>query len=263
MSFTLDRKISPSSAARILDDIELWRYEKEHPKRDTEYTATGSVLHCLVLEPDNYEKNFFTPDILPINKNTGKEYGRDTKAFKSWLIDVEHLLDGRKLVMPEEYKLACDMRDALLSDNRIHDIIDIDNMQTELKVEWIDEETGQACIGYIDLLSIGNLIDIKATSDTKYSAVRKQCHNLGYFLKMATYQDAVFNLYGYIPKPFIVAVRSSKPHSVAIYEIDDETMKVGLQQFRKAITKYRHCVNSGVWRNQIDTETIGFYQSYF
>ncbi len=258
--FGIDRPLSASSAVKILEDIELWKYEKENPKPDTAATAFGSALHCLLLEPEKFEEKFYV-GIAPVNPNTKNEYKRASDAFKNWFAGVEAEVYPKKIIFREEYEqllIAQGMLkpriDKIFAAGRENGRI----LHTERKMTWKDAATGQPCIGYLDAEMDGIILDIKTTAEMNSRKLYYKCRD-GYFLQAGVYAEAVKQI-DKIEKPlvFLVFIRSCPPYSMKIVRVDNPTLEAGLIRFRQAIMKYRKCAEKGLFRNWDEVETTGY-----
>lgn len=87
---------------RLFDDV---RSGLTAPIFDKPAWQVGRIVHMRVLEPDRYALQCVSQG--PINERTGKEYGRDTNAFRDWQaanpdkIVVEPYIDMMCTRMPE------------------------------------------------------------------------------------------------------------------------------------------------------------------
>lgn len=239
--FGIDRPMSASSAVRILEDIELWKYEKENPKPDSKATATGSALHCLLLEPEKFDDNFIIATGAPVNPKTNEPFKRGSGKYDTWFETVKLQAGKKKLIFPEEYQELLIMQEAYkpLIDSLVK--IKGKTLHCERKVEWIDEETKHPCIGYIDAEIGGTVLDIKTTTDMSESSLYRKCQD-SYFIQAAVYAEALKQVDKIEqPRVILIFLRSKPPYSKFSVIVDSATLELGLKEFRKAIKKYREC----------------------
>lgn len=248
--FTPDRPMSPSSAKAILEDAELWKWKKENPQPETKATAFGSALHCMLLEPDLFEQNFYVPKTGPVNPKTNKCYGRTTQKYKEWLEIVEPLAGGKTLVMPEEYeelkiiqKKYKGVVDAIVSVGRKK--YPDAQIEHERPVNWTDSVTKQPCKGFIDTMCGNAIIDLKTTGDISDRALKSKI-NYEYHIQAAAYADAIRQIDGVEkPKVYFLFLYSKPPYIIRPYEVDDIILEKGLDEFRRAIKVYRKWAEAG------------------
>ena len=250
--FGVDRPMSASSAARILEDIELWKHEKENPKPDTKATAFGSALHCKLLEPEKFDEQFIIAHDAPVNPKTGEAYGRTSKMYQSWLAEMQLAAGKKKIILPEEavelelmekeYKPVIDNLVAAGKKNGLQ-------LKCERKVEWVDRETGQPCIGYMDAEIGGVVIDLKTTAEMGENKLHRKCQD-SYFMQGAVYAEAL-KVIDKVERPLVLFVflRSKPPYSIYTVTMTEKAMELGLKAFRKAIRKYRECAEKKSFKN--------------
>ncbi len=239
--FGIDRPMSASSAVRILEDIELWKYEKENPKPDTKATAFGSALHCLLLEPEKFDDNFIIATGAPINPRYGTPFKRGSKSYDEWFETVKLQAGKKKLIFPEEYQELLIMQKEYK--HLVDDLVNIKGykLNRERPIEWIDEETKQPCTGFIDTEIAGIILDLKTTADMSEDTLYKKCQK-SYFIQAAVYADALRQIDDcQHPIVFLVFLRSKAPYTMKIVEVEKETLELGLKEFRKAIRIYQDC----------------------
>ena len=247
VAFPIDRPMSPSSAMSILKDAELWKYNKENPQDETKAQAFGTALHCMLLEPESFDKKIYVAYNAPVNKSTKKPYGRDSQAYKNWLETVREVAGEKSIITAEEYK-------ELQIIQKMH-WVTVEQVcrlggkgkpiERERKVKWVDSITGQPCLGFIDAMCGNVIIDIKTTSLMDDDEIHKKIKN-GYFIQAGAYAEALKQIdKAEDPKVILLFIRSKAPYSLRIVEIDEDDLDRGLLEFRRAIKIYRSCVENG------------------
>jgi hypothetical protein len=76
--------IGASTAKLAHTSIRLYRdaLDGVFEREDKGHLAVGRIAHMAILEPDRFRQQVVTTG--PTNPKTGKEYGRDTNAWKDW-----------------------------------------------------------------------------------------------------------------------------------------------------------------------------------
>lgn len=188
-----------------------------HPE-PTEALLLGTWLHMAVLEP--------------------------------WEFDV---LPNQKLLAPERKRLALStaMRDAVLSHPIARRLFEADG-PVEHSIVWPDSETGLQCKCRRDKvcrLADGRTVipDLKSAISSRPEDFSKQCVNFGYARTADWYLTGHHELTGELAAYVFVVVSKSPPHEVAIYELDEEAVKLGARQNRIALNKLARCFQTGDW----------------
>ncbi len=256
--FSINRPMSASSAAMILNtDIEKWKFDKEHPKPDSKATAYGSALHCLLLEPENFNKKFEVDKTAPRNKSKAI-YGRTSQIFQNWLAEAQLRAGTKRVITDDEYKEVLVLQKAYKS--LIDELVKIPGrtLVCERPVQWEDEETGHPCTGFIDAMIGGVILDLKTTSDMTDYMLHKKCEN-SYFIQAAVYAEAVRKLDG-IENPLVMLIfmRSEPPYTIRKIIVDKNTLELGLREFRKAIRIYRECAEKQRFKISSEPTTWGY-----
>jgi len=218
-------------------------------KDQTRSMVLGSALHMACLEPDIF---YDTYRLLRSSENRmTSEYKQAKKDFGEEFV----------LVKPEIEKIEGMARN--LHKSAIYEYLDNDCCAKELSGFAIDPETGLMCRHRFDAIIDGIAIDLKTTTDARKPAFEKKILNFGYHIQAAFYADQHKWITGEEIKKFIfVAIETSAPYAVKIYELEQDSMEVGRKKYRQALNEYAECKASDTWPsydNQ-EIETIGIPQ---
>ena len=187
----------------------------------------GSLTHCAILEPEALERRYAATDL-------------DRRGTKAW-DEAERAAGGRELVKRAEWDAALGMRDAVHRHPVARTLLS--GAVTERTLVWQDEETGIMCRGRLDAMSpIGCPVDVKTAADGSPSSFARQAARLRYHWQADYYLCGCMQLG--LPAdafPFIV-VEPDLPYIVSVYELSENDLLAGRQQYRSAMLRFAKLV---------------------
>lgn len=221
-------------------DPAFYRWRRENPPADKPEWVIGRALHTLVLEPDEFAERHPVATV------------KDRRS-KAWTAFAAEHLDRDPLTINENEKAQA-MASAVLAHPIASDILSFGEAETTIR--WTDEASGIECKGRADHVRPGLFVDLKGTRGISPKDFAKSVSNYGYASQAAFYSDGLQAMTGE-PRAFgIIAVESSAPWRVRIYEPDDEAMAEGRALYRRLLRRLAECRESGIWSNEPDIESI-------
>lgn len=253
----------PPSAYDAIDAVNVSRlsligkslkHYKRAPKRITKALALGTTAHAAVLEPDRFAREF-----IPWAKRTKPGEEGKTKASprsgKEWLAFVASN-PGKTIVPLSDFEKAIAIRDEIHAEPRSHEAIQ--DVETEVALVWIDNETGILCKGRIDFLRrfngerirIGHdypigwrpsFGDVKTARDISPCKFFHEAAKLQYHSRLAWYADALRTLLDIEedPETLVLAVESGDIHDSIVYEMDEEDLQEGRENYQEWMMKLK------------------------
>lgn len=230
--------ISASKIKRALRSL-------EHMDTETEATAAmqlGTALHMAMLEPDRFAAEYVVAEL-----------DRRTKAGKE--AAAEHEAAGRTVLSQSTGDAINAMRESLLRAPASREFFDGSaKLSTEVSVFWRDEdvhpETAVDCKLRADAIvkGAGIILDLKTTQDASRDGFARSVANMHYHVQAAHYLSPTAYSDRY-PKRFLfVAVETSAPWSVGIYELDAGAMEVGFELRERGIRRIIDADAREQWR---------------
>lgn len=228
-----------------LDSIDLSPFifysrhrDPNRPKpREKSGQLEGSLAHCAVLEPKEFEKRYIV----------GKALNRNTKEWKEFV--AAH--PERTAIQPDQYEAAC--RQAL----SMRALPDVGGLlasgEAEVSAFWIDEETGAECRCRPDWVHpVGEdaviLFDLKTFSSASPSEFRRQVARKRYEVQAAFYSDGYAKASGKRVLGFIFgAVETEWPFAANAFMLDDDSLESGRQKYRANLSTYAYCMKTDKW----------------
>lgn len=217
--------------------------ENREKKEPTPAMVVGSLCHCLILEPETFDKYF----VMEIKVDKRTVQGRkDWKVFKS-------NLDGRMPVTIDQYNQASQMRDAMFSNNSIKKLLG--NGCSEEVVTWHREDNGIRCKAKLDYLRNGLVVDYKKTEDANPKTFMKSIANYGYHRQMAWYMEAAERHTGEKPRGAVLIVQEkSMPEAIGIYALDNAAIEQGEKECNHAYEEISERLKTGRWDAYINPD---------
>jgi hypothetical protein len=207
-----------------------YKHAVENAREDTDTFRRGRLVHTLVFEPRCLDREYVVWD-------GGARRGKAWTAFQALYAD-------RTIVTTEQMRDAQAMAEAVL---RVWK-----RKPTEVNecvMQWHDAATGLVCKGRLDALGDGWVTELKTTYDAASSAMSRSMGRYDYHCQLAHYRAGAIacGLADESVRARIIAVESSAPYDVAIYEVDDEALMAGAEEVARLLARVRECTDAGVW----------------
>lgn len=197
----------------------------------------GTLLHCAVLEPDEFDRRYVV----------GPAVNRNTKVWKEFVESNP----GRVSIQP-------DQRDAAFAQaGSVRALPDVAALlsrgHSEVSAYWTDPETGVACRCRPDWVHPVDdkrviLLDCKTYSDASKPEFSRQIARKGYARQDAFYSDGYAQAAGVEVIGFVfVAVETEWPYAAAAYMLDDESRGHGRAEYRRLVDLYAECDRTATW----------------
>ncbi|MFW1676414.1 PD-(D/E)XK nuclease-like domain-containing protein [Pontibacter sp. JAM-7] len=225
-----------SSALKLLLKSPLHYKHQYIDGNRTESTAAmlmGSLVHTMVLEPDELEH-----DYLIIDAST-----RTTKAYK----EAAEFAGNRTPVLLTELDSAAEIANAVLAHPTAANLLR--GSQNEHSVYWMERD-GLLCKCRPDIWrpDIGVVADLKTTTDASPGDFAKQIANLGYHISAEWYLRGIEKATGTRPDTWAwVVVEKSAPFAVQIYEADSDMLAKAADKIDAALDLLAECQRTGHW----------------
>jgi len=219
------------------------------PRKDTAAFAMGHAVHCLALEPERFEERFAVAPKVDRRTTAGKV------AWAEYLADCE-----RKTVLDEQ-----DYADAVACVQALNNHAQFAAIMAQprrVEVEHQFDLFGHRFKARLDCIvdSMKLIVDIKTTDDASPHRWQWSAVDYGYHRQAFIYQGAielshankesVAESYRFIfavvekPKPSTRGI----PPTVALYELDSETMRMGAEDTFALVQEYERRLEQNDWQ---------------
>jgi exodeoxyribonuclease VIII len=219
------------------------------PPKESDAFAMGHAVHCLALEPDEFSNRFA---IAPKCDRRTKQGKADWEQFQ---IDCE----GKELLDDQEYEDALNCVQAL---NNHAEFATIMAQPRRVEVPSEFDLFGHRFKAKPDAIidSMKLIVDIKTTDDAsphkwQWSAVDYGYHRQAWLYRCAielshANKEPVTESYRFVfavvekPKPSTRGI----PPTVALYELDSDTMRMGCEDTFALVREYEHRLETNNWQ---------------
>ena len=261
--------INSSGLKEIRRSPAHFKYRLDNPKEPTPAMLAGTALHCAVLEPESFMERFaIMPDNSPnrptsrqINAKNPSQSTIDQIAFwERW--DAENA--GKITLTATDAAEYLEIGTTIRKHPEIAPFFETEGGFAEASLFGIDPVSGLLCKCKPDYLTEFKgykiMLELKTTDDARPSSFQRTAYTFGYFMSAAFYCD-IHEWAGFDPIDLylIVAFERNAPYGIKIYEIPDQEIDRGRDQYREALAIYKECHESDYWPAYDTTiETLEF-----
>jgi hypothetical protein len=213
---------------------ELWKHKQSHPFEATDSMDFGSLVHCLILNPQDFEAEFIVSPKLD----------KRTKEGKAAAAEFEASANGRIVVSVDQLEKAQAMRDRVLISPTASELLE--KAQTrELPMYY--EFRGHKAKMKPDAFGPDIILDYKTTSSL--DGFKYDFKKYNYDLQAAWYRrgDSVFHNSMKKKDFYIIAQETVAPFQVDVFKIKEETLGFGWDKVEIALANLRLAESSGIW----------------
>lgn len=202
----------------------------KNPPKSTPAMVFGSAFHCMVLEPNKFNDNFY---ILDVNLRPEKEKGMTSKINKAWKAEELTYASAanKEIITMDELEKIELMCASLFKHPKVAKLIS--ESQKEEPISWSTVD-GIKCKGKLDLKSFDFIADIKTTAE--FGGIDKfkyDCKKYNYDMQAAFYSDALF-----MDQFKFIVIGKNYPYDVAIYDVSPEFLEAGRAKYTYALEMY-------------------------
>jgi hypothetical protein len=196
-------------------------------KKPTEAMLFGSICHKLILEPQEFDKEFIVEPEFNKRTNQGKE---DYQAFLTKITE-----QGLTAVPPATYEKAVELV-AALKDSHTYNMVKL----LSKKEQRFDmtHETGLPVCGYIDGVGDDFNLEVKIVSSADTDDIIRDFYKMKYHI-----QAAIYNWANGKPIYYLV-IENSFPHLGRIFKASDDYIAEGMKAFNKAMKDFQFCLDT-------------------
>ena len=217
-----------------------FKYQKEH--ESTRSMVIGSALHMACLEPHLFYKTYVL--LRNAKDRTSSEYKEAKKENGEELVLVSGEIERVEGIMNSLYK-----------NTAIRKILELPGYN-ELSGFSIDPDTGVTCRHRFDKLThCGIAVDLKTTIDARPDAFSRSIFAYGYNIQNAFYADQYNWITGDFLQDFVfIAIESESPYAAKLYRLDEDSLLIGKDAYKKALDAYAYCLEMNEWPAYEDQE---------
>jgi len=206
------QEVSRSELVDVLKAPAKFPHKRANPITPTPAMQFGSLVHALMLTPDQFDAEFLV----------SQESSRRTKAWKA---DVERAaIEGRECILQSDKDKAQECADAATA--AFPKIVD--ECRKEVAILATHAETGIRVRARLDLLHAGYVADLKTTKDASQESFARSVGNFRYDIQAAFYGDLGGAANGLEHLPFLFAcVETEAPYMTAQWDLSEDWIENG------------------------------------
>lgn len=214
-------------------------YKQKWQNRDDKKTQAmilGDATHRLILEPDEFNKEFIVTPNVDRRTKAGKEaYAEFEKNSADKTILTHEVYADAKAM--SEMVLGMKQTGAFLRDGKAEQsyFSELEGVKVKCRPDFYNEKLGLI----IDLKTIGKDAIVKNFEST--------LANFNYHMQVAFYSDILRSLGKAVNEFLFIVVESKRPHYVGFYRLDEFSINEGRQRYIKLLEKYKWCVENDNW----------------
>lgn len=194
--------------------------------------AFGSAVHTMVLEYDSFDDRYILmPEGLNRRTNAGKEAAAEIEA------------SGKTILTQSDYDKCRYIFDSIHRHPTASDIFS----EGRSEVSVMANVQGIVVKGRTDWFRQGILADLKTTQDASPEEFARSVAKYRYHVQDAVYTDLFDRNSELIHNFFFIAVETSAPYAVKVYELDEQAKEVGRKLYDRDLQTYIRCSERNEW----------------
>jgi hypothetical protein len=225
-----------------------YRHALKNPKESRPLTF-GKAIHVAVLEPERFDRDHAVWGRRTESGNLGPRKG---KAWDEFACRAQ--LARREIITEDEYNGALVIQKAV----RDHAGAMRYLAAGEPEVTMTATLRGRICKGRADWLTTVDglpvLVGLKSARDCRPFIFGSAAAKLGYHLQWAFYRDIYEQIRGHIPRVVEIVVESAPPHDIAVYNVPDDVMEQGREEYEALLDRLAECERDNHWPGAVEGE---------
>lgn len=201
----------------------------------------GTAVHCLLLEPDEFNNRYKIGPEVNRRTNAGKQEEKEffEMCEKEGITPITHD-DNRKLLLMRDSAMAHPIAKWCLEATGV----------AESSIYWKDEDTDILCRCRPDKLIQEHrwIVDVKSTADMQ--RFEKSFYDYRYHVQDSFYSDGYKALTGEIPVFCFLAVSTTIDcgrYPVRVFVMDEFAKNAGRGSYKENLKTYAECLKTNEW----------------
>ncbi|AQW81395.1 putative exonuclease VIII [Campylobacter pinnipediorum subsp. pinnipediorum] len=228
-------EISKSDLDKLAKSPFHFKFKSEFETEPSQTLILGSLVHKLVLEPQDFNNEFIIEPVCDKRTKAGKE------AYQEFLTSV-----GDKTIVPQSLnetaqeialKVLSMKETGLFLKNGLAEqsyFGEIEGVKVKCRPDFYNE-------------SLGLAIDLKTTSDASATGFAKSVANFNYHIQASFYSDILRQNGKEVNNFLFIAVETKKPYMVGFYELDQTAIDKGRDDYLRLLDLYKVCEAKNEW----------------
>lgn len=239
--------LSFSSLCAFHDSPRTFIEYKTGQKVTTDAMIYGSMVHCLVLQPELFESRYFAIDDTNIIEQIGGAKPRATTKYKDWLMEKKMECGERQMIDTSDYYHAIRISKNVKENKASKKLLDR-CPDREKGIEW--EFNNFKFKGFIDADGDEDIFDLKTTTDAEPRIFHRNLVYDLYHMQGAMYVLAEKLKLGKAKRFHHIAV--DKKGGISVHELDRRLLEAGLSEYKRLISGFNQCILEERWNENYD-----------
>ena len=228
--FLSERPLSFSSLKHFIVSPRHYVRYITAPKKTTEAMLLGSVIHCMILTPDEFDKKYIIEPELDKRTKVGKE------DYANFLQKIEG--KGLEPISTGLFVTAKEITTQFMYASGYRFVKDSGNREEKFLKR---HSSGLDVSGYIDALSDDYVVELKTVQSCAQEDVMRSFHKMMYPLQAAIYHWVTGKRVLYI------TLETNPPYLSRVFIASDDYLAYGTKIFNKAMLDFNFCLDMGMF----------------
>lgn len=215
--------------------------DPEEERVSTEALKFGRMYHTLLLEPLEFNKEFFV-----LKKEDMPEPTRDMRSASNRLFKKSIEEQGFEVVSEQAYNIASKMRDQLFTNYTVTKLLQELPGSPEQSI-YLEDFHGVKSKCRIDRLLDKSVVDLKTVEDASTEGFLKQLLKYKYHVQLAFYIDQAKQFDGKERQGIFIVQEKRKPYAFHVIRLSDDFIEEGRKTYLKLIEIHKDCIKKGTW----------------
>ncbi len=242
-----DIKAMNWSTLKLMANPAEYRWALEHREhRDSPAMLLGRAIHCMVLEPDDFEARYA---MLPAGINLRTKAGKEERDAL--------LATGLEILTATQMATVVACAGAVAANDEAAELLD--GCEVERSLVW--EIDGLKCKGRLDAVAPDRVVDLKTCrslesfarvmgdgSVVAWDAARRLYHGQLAWYTMGAIQSGIMVSGSGLPSAsYIIAVETQPPWDCAVFRLPSHFLEAGRQLYETYLRRFRSCTELDEW----------------
>lgn len=258
-----DRTRDSFSTCKVfLDSIPKYheRYSKPHEEEESESLEFGSLVHCMIFEPEKF------PDTYHVAAENVNRATKEGKAkWKAWQEEA----GTKTLIKPQVFEEATALSEAFHRNKALEKILELPKRVCELPIRWTHKATGLPLRSKVDFLALNEstgefiILDLKTTKEETKHGIKNAVWYYRYYIQQPFYLSALADaMKGITEREFLqrtkfyfVFLKTSFPESLVV-SLTPEYVHIGHTIMEETLQELAFCKQFDVWNSRDDGKIL-------
>lgn len=233
--FLRESKVSASTGETTVS-----RVLKERDFEPTKDMILGSLVHCYLLEPTQFEADFFMLPELNLRTKADRET-RDQMLIEN---------AGKMAVTDELIAQAKAMRDSVMRNPQALRVLEPG--YKEASFWWTCQFSHLNFKAKLDQSCSKHFCELKTTESCEREWFSKHADNMNYDLSLYHYREGLRNIMGLELPAYFIVVERNPPHVCQVYRVGDMFWETGHAKWLRALEQLEIGLAKDLWPGYFD-----------